>query len=234
MVQSNTPRLNMRRLLDGGATNVAILRDHFQRLSVLGNLTMKSISVNVQPSSPSEGDVYSLGAGPVGDAWEHYRNHLAYFTGGLWWYIPLSVGLRGYVQDEQVLRIFNGQSWLREGSTQRITVRPEGVGSPLVWLHPLFRTNSICTIHSARFAPFDPSPSRRVTANLIHAPKLDAVSSVTIAQHSDFFATGAILNSAGFANSVVPAQRWVAAALDIPFFNDGDFCLQVTYSEALL
>lgn len=237
MVQSQTPRLNLKRLLEGGTTNVQLLDDHFRRLSILGNLVLQSVVVNAQPGSPSDGDVYALGPAPTGDTWQHHPHRLIYFLGGLWWPVPVVIGMRAFIVDEQTIRVWSGAAWLREGAIRRVMVRADephvfNIGNSR-W--PVLRTNAVCTLLDLRKAPNGTHPSERFEVSLFASGGINDVTRTTLALDTDFTADGTITSSAGFTQSVVPAFQWIGLQFNGQASgNGGDAAVQLTYSEAIL
>lgn len=80
-------------------------------------------AVNAPPGSPTDGDIYIVGAAPTG-AWAGKPNKIAIRTGGAWTFIPgndssganIAIGARHeglkiWVNDEDLLYIWSGSAW---------------------------------------------------------------------------------------------------------------------------
>lgn len=95
-------------------------------LVLLGALTRGAIdrAVNTPPVSPTDGDIYIVGASPTG-AWTGRANAIAVRFGTAWKFIPgedgagtpiamgaRHEGLRLWVNDEDLVYTWNGSAWV--------------------------------------------------------------------------------------------------------------------------
>ena len=62
------------------------------------------------PVSPAAGDRYIVAASPTG-AWTSHAKHIAYYFNGGWRFINPGEGLMVWVNDEDLLYVFNGTAW---------------------------------------------------------------------------------------------------------------------------
>lgn len=101
-------------------------------------------AVNTPPVSPSEEDVYILGAAPTG-AWSGKANKIAVFIGGAWSFIPgndsagsnIAIGarhegIRLWVNDEDVFYVWSGSAWISNAGTVTSVAAGAGLaGGPI-------------------------------------------------------------------------------------------------------
>jgi len=84
----------------------ASMNANLLRLSLLPQLTVKS-RVTALPGSPTNGDLYIVPSG----AGSH-PNEVAARDNGGWVYITAFEGLRAWLQDEDLLVVWNGSAWV--------------------------------------------------------------------------------------------------------------------------
>jgi len=68
------------------------------------------------PASPSEGDRYLVASGATGD-WSGHDNEIAEYNGSAWEFTTPNDGMAVWVEDEDILLVYNGSAWVRFGST---------------------------------------------------------------------------------------------------------------------
>lgn len=79
-----------------------------ERLDLLVQLTVQAFDAIAPPASADEGQVWALGAAPVG-AWAMHAGELAAWSNGGWLFIPPRQGWRAALGGE--LRIWSGSHW---------------------------------------------------------------------------------------------------------------------------
>ncbi|HHL20055.1 MAG TPA: DUF2793 domain-containing protein [Aliiroseovarius sp.] len=87
---------------------------HNQALDLLDGLmqlSAKDRDLSAPPASPAEGDRYIVAAGATG-AWAGWDGDVALFSGGAWVRLIPQTGWRVWVEDEAVLLVFDGATWI--------------------------------------------------------------------------------------------------------------------------
>lgn len=81
-----------------------------ERLDLIVQLTVQDFDATDPPASPTEGQVWALGAAPSG-AWAGAGDQLAAFAGGGWFFITPIPGWRAWGVAGDELRVFTGGVW---------------------------------------------------------------------------------------------------------------------------
>ena len=81
------------------------------RLDGLVQLSVKDRDLTAAPASPAEGDRYIVATGATG-AWVGWDGDVALFSGGAWVRLNPRPGWRVWIEDEAVLLVFDGTSWI--------------------------------------------------------------------------------------------------------------------------
>jgi hypothetical protein len=84
-------------------------------LDALVQLVVKDRDLSAPPASPSVGDRYIAAAAPSG-SWTGHALDVAGWDGSAWQFHEPREGWRAYVEDEDVLLIFDGAAWVDAGS----------------------------------------------------------------------------------------------------------------------
>ena len=87
---------------------------HNEALRLLDGLVQLSVldrDLTVPPGSPTNGDRYIVASGATGD-WAGWDLNVALFTDGAWLRLPPRVGWRVWVEDENLLLVYNGSGWI--------------------------------------------------------------------------------------------------------------------------
>lgn len=71
---------------------------------------VKDKDLATPPGSPAAGDRYIVAASPTG-AWTGHAKHIAYFFNGGWRFINPGEGLMVWVNDEDLLYVYDGSAW---------------------------------------------------------------------------------------------------------------------------
>jgi hypothetical protein len=87
---------------------------HNEALRILDGLVQLSVldrDLTAPPGSPADGDRYIVGSGATGD-WAGWNLNVALWTDGAWLRLPPRTGWRAWVQDEGLLLVYDGSSWI--------------------------------------------------------------------------------------------------------------------------
>jgi hypothetical protein len=82
--------------------------------------------ISTPPVSPVTGDRYIVKATGTG-AWSGHSNAIATWDGSTWIFVSATQGLFTYVEDEGLLYVFNGTSWLPINNYALASVKPGAV-----------------------------------------------------------------------------------------------------------
>lgn len=130
---------------------------HNTALNVIQALLNGAIDqgTNTPPGSPSEGDIYILGAAPTG-VWTGRANCVAIYMGTSWEFVPgddgsgtpitmgaRQEGLRIYVRDEDNVYVWNGSSWKAQWLEGSATVDPSNLASLATEAHTITVTGAV-------------------------------------------------------------------------------------------
>lgn len=77
--------------------------------------------LNDPPTTPTTGDRYlvSWPASAATGAWENHDNELAEWNGTSWDFTPVSEGMAMWIEDEDIVYVYNGSAWVKMSSTQQ-------------------------------------------------------------------------------------------------------------------
>ena len=81
------------------------LLDGLVQLSVLGR------DLTAPPGSPADGDRYIVASGGTAD-WAGWDLNVALFSDGAWLRLPPRTGWRAWVEDEDLLLVYDGSGWV--------------------------------------------------------------------------------------------------------------------------
>ncbi|PKQ10796.1 MAG: hypothetical protein CVT70_17685 [Alphaproteobacteria bacterium HGW-Alphaproteobacteria-1] len=87
---------------------------HNEALRLLDGLVQLSVidrDLAAPPTSPVDGDRYIVGSGATGD-WAGWDLNVALWTDGAWMRLPPRTGWRAWVEDEDLLLVFEGAGWV--------------------------------------------------------------------------------------------------------------------------
>ncbi|AUM73664.1 DUF2793 domain-containing protein [Paracoccus jeotgali] len=90
---------------------------HNEALRILDGLVQLSVldrDLTAPPGSPADGDRYIVASGGTGD-WAGWDLNVALFSDGAWLRLPPRTGWRAWVEDEDLLLVYDGAAWI--GST---------------------------------------------------------------------------------------------------------------------
>ena len=107
---SESPSLMLPLLAAEQAQKHVTMNEALGLLDALVQLSVKDRHLTAPPASPADGDRYIVAAGATG-AWAGKSNHVAIRQNGGWIFRPPREGWRCWVDDENVLLIFDGAAW---------------------------------------------------------------------------------------------------------------------------
>jgi hypothetical protein len=87
---------------------------HNEALRILDGLVQLSVfdrDLTAPPGSATDGDRYIVGSGASGD-WMGWDLNVALWTDGAWLRLPPRTGWRAWVEDEGLLLVYDGSSWI--------------------------------------------------------------------------------------------------------------------------
>jgi hypothetical protein len=87
---------------------------HNEALRILDGLVHLSVfdrDLAAPPASPADGDRYIVASGGTGD-WAGWDLNVAVFTDGTWQRLPPRAGWRAWVEDEELLLVYDGSAWV--------------------------------------------------------------------------------------------------------------------------
>jgi len=90
---------------------------HNEALRLLDGLVQLSVldrDLSSPPGSPEDGDRYIVASGGTGD-WAGWDLDVALRTDGAWMRLPPRTGWRAWVEDEELLLVFDGSDWVSLG-----------------------------------------------------------------------------------------------------------------------
>jgi hypothetical protein len=128
---SDSSRLALPYLAAGQAQKHVTVNESLLRLDALVQLSAVSSTVDEQPDSPTDGDIYILPPDKSGDAWDAMANGaLAYYRDGFWEELTPKPGWRCFVEDAEALLAFGAAGWtaLAASDEKRLLFTPGGDG----------------------------------------------------------------------------------------------------------
>ena len=104
---------------------------HNEALRILDGLVQLSVldrNLTAPPGSPDDGDRYIVGSGATGD-WAGWDLNVALFTDGAWLRLPPRTGWRAWVEDEDLLLVYDGAGWIGTTPTDLQNLGLLGLGT---------------------------------------------------------------------------------------------------------
>lgn len=87
---------------------------HNEALRLLDGLVQLSVldrDLAAPPAGPADGDRYIVASGGTAD-WAGWDLKVALFTDGTWLRLPLRTGWRAWIEDEDLLLVYDGATWI--------------------------------------------------------------------------------------------------------------------------
>ena len=108
---TNTPNLALPYLAAAQAQKHVTVNEALSQLDGLVQLSVLDRDLASPPGSPTEGDRYLVAVGATG-AWAGWDGDLVLFSGGAWVRLPPQTGWRLWVEDEGLLLVLKGTTWI--------------------------------------------------------------------------------------------------------------------------
>lgn len=112
---SDTPNLRLPLLSGEQAQKHVTANEALRALDALVQLSVLARDLADPPGAPEDGDRYIVAGGASG-AWSGHADEIAVRQGSAWLFHAPREGWRCWVEDEDVVRIFNGSAWVDIGS----------------------------------------------------------------------------------------------------------------------
>jgi hypothetical protein len=114
---ANTTQLALTELTPGQANAEVTVNDALRILDAAVQLGVKDRDLATPPGSPTTGDRYIVAASGTG-AWSGHDGKLAVYLNGAWVIRTPKEGWRCWIDDEDVLVVYDGSDWVeREGKS---------------------------------------------------------------------------------------------------------------------
>lgn len=111
---TNSPRLTLPYIEQNQAQKEITHADALNILDGLVQSVVRGIGQNIPPTTPVNGDLFVVGATPIG-AWAGQANKIAHYVGTGWQFRTAFNGTLVYSREVDALYYFNGTSWLAYG-----------------------------------------------------------------------------------------------------------------------
>jgi len=109
---SESTNLHLPFLQSGQAQKHVTVNETLLRLDALVQLVAQSGTVDEEPASPDDGQIYILPAGKSGDAWDAMVDGaLAYYRDGAWEELSPREGWLAFIMDDGAFAYFDGATW---------------------------------------------------------------------------------------------------------------------------
>lgn len=111
---ATTPRFTVTLLIEGQQGGEVLVNELINKIERLLHPAVEDDDLTAPPGSPSEGDMYIPAATATGD-WAGQEGNLAVYQNAGWVFEAAFEGLTAWVKDENVLKAYNGTSWVTVG-----------------------------------------------------------------------------------------------------------------------
>ncbi|MBF9195219.1 DUF2793 domain-containing protein [Microvirga terrestris] len=112
---SSTPHLALPLIAAAQAQKHVTHNEALAALDALVQLSVKERHRTAPPASPEDGDRYLVGANAAG-AFDGHEGHVALFDLGIWRFFAPQPGWRAYVENEDLIVVFDGDQWKTFGA----------------------------------------------------------------------------------------------------------------------
>jgi hypothetical protein len=107
---SDTTRFSLPLLQAAQAQKHVTVNEALTRLDGLMQLRLLSVTENTPPLAPQEGDAYAVANSAVND-WAGQEDDIALYVSGGWVFVPVTLGMRAYIADQNGWAGFDGTAW---------------------------------------------------------------------------------------------------------------------------
>lgn len=108
---SDTTRFSLPLLQAAQAQKHVTVNEALTRLDGLMQLSLLSVTDATPPLSPQEGDAYGVATSAVNE-WAGRDSEIALFVNNGWVFVPVTLGMRAYVNDQNGWAAFDGTAWV--------------------------------------------------------------------------------------------------------------------------
>lgn len=109
------PRFGVTELASGQAIPETTVNENLRYVSQgAGHFIIKDRDLTAPPGSPADGDCYLVGASATG-AWAGHDGDIAFYMSTAWEFIEVIEGFSAWVNDENLLIVYNGATWTSFG-----------------------------------------------------------------------------------------------------------------------
>ena len=109
-MSDTSPRLGLPYLQSSQAQKHVTHNEALQRLDALVQLSVVALGVETPPASPNAGDLYGIGAAPVG-VWSGQGGMLAYWDGAAWLHTAPQTGWQVWDTGAGARFVYHGDAW---------------------------------------------------------------------------------------------------------------------------
>jgi len=109
---SNTTNLNIALVASNQSQKEVTVNTAITTIDAVLNRGAIDMALDTPPGSPSDGDLYVIGASPTGD-WASNAGDIAFYQSG-WYFIAPNEGMRIWVNDEDVIYTYDGSGWVSD------------------------------------------------------------------------------------------------------------------------
>src|SRR6056297_934058 len=110
-MSDNSTHLLLPYILAAQAQKHVTHNEALRLLDGLVHLSVRGTARTEPPSSPNDGDRFLVAPGATGD-WAGWDLSVALWTDGAWLRLPPRTGWRAWVEDEGLLLVYDGASWV--------------------------------------------------------------------------------------------------------------------------
>lgn len=119
MSSAATSKLNLPYITAAQAQKHITHNEALRILDALIHLRVISLNVNTPPSNPAEMDSYGLGTAPT-DQWAGKPQSIAIYQDGAWAFFTPQRGWLCFIEDEGLVKLWDGQNWTSLSADQTI------------------------------------------------------------------------------------------------------------------
>lgn len=106
-------RLGLPYLIPNQAQKHVTVNEALRKLDQMVQLCVQSKAISIQPEAPLDGEAYIIPASATRENWSGYTvNTIATFQGCAGTVFPALAGMRAYILDEAMMRVFYGADWM--------------------------------------------------------------------------------------------------------------------------
>lgn len=107
---SDTTRFSLPLLQAAQAQKHVTVNEALTRLDGLMQLHLLSVTENTPPLTPQDGDAYVVANSAVND-WAGFEGDIALYVSGGWVFVPVTLGMRAYIADQNGWAGYDGTAW---------------------------------------------------------------------------------------------------------------------------